>query len=78
MSEGWDYYVPKQLQMRIEAQGKYLQKIIEEQQKLGSTLAALETLPLPHDKHNHTQSELSGFSDALAGTFSPLKKHRID
>lgn len=70
--------VQKQLQMRIEAQGKYLQKIIEEQQKLGSTLAASETLPLPHDKHNHTQSEPSGSSDALAGTFSPLKKQRID
>ncbi|KAK2363172.1 hypothetical protein P8452_66089 [Trifolium repens] len=70
--------VQKQLQMRIEAQGKYLQKIIEEQQKLGSTLAASETLPLPHDKHNHTQSEPFGSSDALAGTFSPHKKQRID
>lgn len=64
--------------MRIEAQGKYLQKIIEEQQKLGSTLTASETLALPHDKQNHSQSEPSGSSDALAGTLSPLKKQRID
>ncbi|XP_050911426.1 myb family transcription factor PHL7 isoform X4 [Lathyrus oleraceus] len=70
--------VQKQLQMRIEAQGKYLQKIIEEQQKLGSTLAASETLPLPHDKQTHSVSEPSGSSDALAGTFSPHKKQRID
>ncbi|XP_058750695.1 myb family transcription factor PHL7-like isoform X3 [Vicia villosa] len=69
--------VQKQLQMRIEAQGKYLQKIIEEQQKLGSTLAASET-PLPHDKQNHSVSEPSGSSDALAGTFPPHKKQRID
>ncbi|XP_004493286.1 myb family transcription factor PHL7-like isoform X2 [Cicer arietinum] len=70
--------VQKQLQMRIEAQGKYLQKIIEEQQKLGSTLTASETFPLPHEKQNHPQSEPSGSSDALADTFSPLKKQRID
>ncbi|CAI8588117.1 unnamed protein product [Vicia faba] len=70
--------VQKQLQMRIEAQGKYLQKIIEEQQKLGSTLAASETPPLPHDKQNHSVSEPSGSSDALAGTFPPHKKQRID
>ncbi|CAK8542976.1 unnamed protein product [Lathyrus sativus] len=70
--------VQKQLQMRIEAQGKYLQKIIEEQQKLGSTLAASETLPLPHDKQNHSLSEPSGSSDALASTFPPHKKQRID
>ncbi|KAJ1392392.1 hypothetical protein SESBI_35844 [Sesbania bispinosa] len=70
--------VQKQLQMRIEAQGKYLQKIIEEQQKLGSTLTTSETLPLSHDKQNHPQSEPSGSSDALAGTFSPHKKQRID
>ncbi|AES81048.2 myb family transcription factor PHL7 isoform X3 [Medicago truncatula] len=70
--------VQKQLQMRIEAQGKYLQKIIEEQQKLGSTLAASETLPLSHDKQNQPLSEPSGSSDALADTFSPHKKQRID
>lgn len=72
------FQVQKQLQMRIEAQGKYLQKIIEEQQKLGSTLTASEALPLSHDKQNHPQSEPSGSSDALAGTLSPLKKQRID
>ncbi|KAF3327605.1 myb family transcription factor APL isoform X2 [Carex littledalei] len=35
--------VQRQLQMRIEAQGRYLQKIIEEQQRLGAALA--ETTP---------------------------------
>lgn len=72
------FQVQKQLQMRIEAQGKYLQKIIEEQQKLGSTFTTTETLPLSHDKQNHPQSEPSGSSDVLAGTLSPLKKQRID
>lgn len=72
------FQVQKQLQMRIEAQGKYLQKIIEEQQKLGSTLTSSETLPLSHDKQNHPQSEASGSSDALASTLSPHKKQRID
>lgn len=34
--------VQRQLQLRIEAQGKYLQKIIEEQQKLSGVLVASE------------------------------------
>ena len=72
------FQVQKQLQMRIEAQGKYLQKIIEEQQKLGSTLTNSETLPLSHDKQNNPQSEPSGSSDAIADPVSPLKKQRID
>lgn len=36
----FNYQVQKQLQLRIEAQGRYLQMIIEEQQRLGSALAA--------------------------------------
>lgn len=68
--------VQKQLQMRIEAQGKYLQKIIEEHQKLGSNLGASETLLLSKDNQDLSQSEPSG--DASSGTFSPLKKQRID
>jgi len=64
--------------MRIEAQGKYLQKIIEEQQKLGNTLTTSETLPSSHDKQTHPHSEASGSSDALASTLSPRKKQRID
>jgi type II secretory pathway pseudopilin PulG len=37
----FNYQVQKQLQLRIEAQGRYLQMIIEEQQRLGSALPAL-------------------------------------
>ena len=65
------------MQLRIEAQGKYLQKIIEEQQKLGSTLRASETLSSSsNDKQDPSQSEPSG--DASAGILSPHKKQRID
>lgn len=62
--------------MRIEAQGKYLQKIIEEQQKLGSSLRASETVPSSKDEQDPSQSEPSG--DASADTLSSLKKQRID
>ena len=70
------FQVQKQLQMRIEAQGKYLQKIIEEQQKLGSTLRSTETVSSPQDKQDPSQSEPSG--DASAGTLSPHKRPRMD
>lgn len=63
--------------MRIEAQGKYLQKIIEEQQKLGGALKASETLPLDEeDKQKPSESEPPG--DASAGPSSPRKKQKVD
>ncbi|RCV17141.1 hypothetical protein SETIT_3G195600v2 [Setaria italica] len=40
--------VQRQLQLRIEAQGRYLQMIIEEQQKLGGSIKASEDQKLLH------------------------------
>jgi hypothetical protein len=40
--------VQRQLQLRIEAQGRYLQMIIEEQQKLGGSIKASEDQKLSH------------------------------
>lgn len=62
--------------MRIEAQGKYLQKIIEEQQKLGGALKASETSPLDDDKQKSYHSEPLG--DDSAGPSSPQKKQKVD
>ena len=63
--------------MRIEAQGKYLQKIIEEQEKLGGVLKASETLPLPED-NNLEPSQLDTPAEALPAQSSPRKKQRTD
>lgn len=60
----------RQLQMRIEAQGKYLQKIIEEQQRIGSKLKATEAV----DKEKASESEAS--ADASEGLLSPRKKQK--
>lgn len=62
--------------MRIEAQGKYLQKIIEEQQKLGGALRASETLPLDDDKQKQSRSDTPGGDSA--GPSSPRKKQKVD
>ena len=62
--------------MRIEAQGKYLQKIIEEQQKLGGALKASEAVPLVDDKQNPSQSK--PLPDASIGSSSPRKKQKVD
>lgn len=70
------FQVQKQLQMRIEAQGKYLQKIIEEQQKLGGALEASDTVPLAEDKQQPSQSEPS--PDNSLGRPSPRKKLRVN
>ncbi|RVX05052.1 Myb family transcription factor PHL7 [Vitis vinifera] len=72
---GWER-VQRQLQMRIEAQGKYLQKIIEEQQKLGGALKASEAVPLVDDKQNPSQSK--PLPDASIGSSSPRKKQKVD
>lgn len=68
--------VQRQLQMRIEAQGKYLQKIIEEQQKLGGALKSSETSPSDEAKQQPSESEPTG--DGSAGPSSPRKKQKVD
>ena len=45
----------RQLQLRIEAQGKYLQKIIEEQQKLGGVSQASEDQQKPSNSPSTSQ-----------------------
>lgn len=60
--------------MRIEAQGKYLQKIIEEQQKLGGALKASETVASDEGKQKSSQLEPPG--DGSAGPSSPRKKQK--
>lgn len=64
--------------MRIEAQGKYLQKIIEEQQKLGGVLKASESIPSAEDKKQElSESEIP--ADTSAGpSSSPGKGRRTD
>lgn len=66
--------------MRIEAQGKYLQKIIEEQQKLGGTLKASEAVPSADDKQKPSQSKQPQPppDDPSIGTSSPRKKQKVD
>lgn len=62
--------------MRIEAQGKYLQKIIEEQQKLGGALKASELLPSTEDNKQEHQSDTP--AETSAGQSSPRKKQKTD
>jgi len=66
--------------MRIEAQGKYLQKIIEEQQKLGSVLKGSEVIPLAEGKEEEKEnpSDSQPGSEASEGPSSPRKKPRLD
>lgn len=70
---GWLFQVQRQLQLRIEAQGKYLQKIIEEQQKLGGTLNDPET-----SAADEKDKSLQTPQDALVEPLSPLKKQKMD
>lgn len=62
--------------MRIEAQGKYLQKIIEEQQKLSGVLKASETLPLAKDKQLASHSQPP--PDAATSSSSLRKKQKVE
>lgn len=71
------FQVQRQLQMRIEAQGKYLQKIIEEQQKLSDALKVSETSSQPADD-NQNLSPLETPPDQCTGLSSPKKKQRLD
>ena len=61
--------------MRIEAQGKYLQKIIEEQQKLGSSLVGTESQPGGEDKQFQSYSHQA--TDASVQPLSPRKKQKV-
>uniref|UniRef100_A0A0A9EUD0 MYB-CC type transcription factor LHEQLE-containing domain-containing protein n=1 Tax=Arundo donax TaxID=35708 RepID=A0A0A9EUD0_ARUDO len=62
--------VQRQLQLRIEAQGRYLQMIIEEQQKFGGSVKASED-----QKHSHSPPSLDDYPDSVEP--SP-KKPRMD
>lgn len=64
--------------MRIEAQGKYLQKIIEEQQKLGSSLVGSEPQPGGEDKDKQFQSYSQQANDASVQSLSRKKQKVID
>lgn len=68
--------VQRQLQMRIEAQGKYLQKIIEEQQKLSGALKASETLPLAEDKQLASHSQPPPDGDTSSSSLR--KKQKVE
>ncbi|WOG99959.1 hypothetical protein DCAR_0519315 [Daucus carota subsp. sativus] len=68
--------VQRQLQMRIEAQARYLQKIIEEQEKLGSSLIAPEGPPGAEDKQFHPHSHQA--ADASTPSQSPQKKQKVN
>lgn len=69
------FQVQQQLQMRIEAQGKYLQKIIEEQQKLAGTL---ETSERSISAQIEQKQNLDSTPEASAGPLTPQKKQRLD
>lgn len=69
------FQVQRQLQMRIEAQGKYLQKIIEEQQKLGEAPETSEGSPSGHVEHKQNPESTPQTS---AGPSTPQKKQRLD
>lgn len=63
--------------MRIEAQGKYLQKIIEEQQKIGGALKASEAVPSVDDKDKPSQLKPMEPPEASTGPLSPRKKQKV-
>lgn len=64
--------------MRIEAQGKYLQKIIEEQQKLGSVLKVSEASQSADAEDIDKPSDSPSTPDASAHPPSPRKKQKLD
>jgi len=64
--------VQRQLQLRIEAQGKYLQNIIEEQQKLGGVLQASEDKQKPSNSPSTSQdAPASSHKKARVGQLDP-------
>lgn len=63
------------MQLRIEAQGKYLQKIIEEQQKLGVALKASGTSSSAEGKDNLSSPPQMEKTEEPA---SSTKKQKVD
>lgn len=82
----------RQLQLRIEAQGKYLKKIIEEQQRLsgvlgeqpgsGTSIPALDDNGLESDKKTDPATPAptseSPLQDKAAKEGAPAKSHSVD
>jgi MYB-CC type transfactor, LHEQLE motif len=71
----FNYQVQKQLQLRIEAQGRYLQMIIEEQQRLGSALHASSE---DNQKPSEPTVNAPISDDYLDPSLPALKKPRLD
>lgn len=81
--------VQRQLQLRIEAQGKYLKKIIEEQQRLSGVLSEApgssgQASDDPPESENKTDpatpapTSESQLLDKIAKELTPAKSHSID
>lgn len=78
-----DYYslipqVQRQLQMRIEAQSRYLQKIIEEQHKLSANLKASVKQEPSDNKPSDTPPNSGTLPDGSTSSTSPKKKQKLD
>ena len=66
----------RQLQLRIEAQGRYLQKIIEEQQKVGDTATTCE-LSAAKEKLKANEFPCVSHDGLGDGESPPVKKQRL-
>ena len=70
--------VQRQLQLRIEAQGKYLKKIIEEQQRLGGVLSVAPdsglAAPVPGDMVQESDNKTDPATPAPTSECPPLEK----
>jgi hypothetical protein len=66
--------VQRELQLRIEAQGKSLQKMIEQQAKVGGLVLGYHSEP----QHQHPLAESSGLSSRISINESPLPASTIE